>query len=67
MVEDHAEKMWLYEGETAFILNELISNLSRLGEYYLISKKWDWILCENHHETICGSGRIEGLNARPGS
>lgn len=67
MVEDHAEKMWLYEGETVFILNELIPNLSRLGEYYLISKRWDWILCENHHETICGSGRIEGLDALQGS
>ncbi len=47
-------KFWLYEGyvrDLECILNEL-----HYFEYYVVSKKMEWILCENHHGVLIGAG-----------
>ncbi len=55
MVEDYKDKIWVYEVNKAIISN-VIAESMQLREYYLVSKKFEWILCENHHGILCGSG-----------
>jgi len=57
LVEDYMDKIWLYEGQSEFIFNKLIPELVHLREYYLVSKKYQWIACENHHNVLCVYGR----------
>jgi hypothetical protein len=49
------EHFWLYEGR----INAVVSILKELSfeEYYIVSKKLEWILCENHHNLLIGSGK----------
>lgn len=69
IAEDRYDKLWLYEGRTAAIL-QVIPELCHLNEYYLISKKLQWLLCEDHHDMLHMSGqaiierwmRYEGLS-----
>jgi hypothetical protein len=60
------EVMWLmaydcsdfyfYEGKITAI-ERIISELTYvMDEYYLISKKLEWLLCENHHDVLIGTG-----------
>ena len=51
---DREAKFWLYEGyikEICMILGELY-----FVEYYLVSKKMEWLVCENHHEVLMAIG-----------
>ena len=57
VIEDERKKQehfWLYEGK----INAIISVLKELSfeEYYIVSKKLEWIVCENHHNLLIGSG-----------
>lgn len=57
---------WLYEGKVATIIDILGEMYS--FEYYIVSKKFEWLLCENHHEILIGVGssmveRIEQLRS----
>lgn len=56
ITEDLYDKMWVYEGESNTIFNQVIPELYQLKEYYLVSKKFTWLFCENHHGIICLSG-----------
>ncbi|MEK4515462.1 DUF6756 family protein [Paenibacillus sp. FSL H8-0122] len=56
IAEDRYDKLWLYEGKTTTIL-QLIPELCHLNEYYLISKKLQWLLCEDHHDMLHLSGQ----------
>ena len=49
------EHFWLYEGK----ISAIISILKELHfeEYYIVSKKFEWIVCENHHNLLIGSGK----------
>jgi hypothetical protein len=58
---------WLYEGKK----NSIISVLEEMYpfEYYIVSKKLDWLLCENHHGVLIGAGepiieRLETVRAK---
>jgi len=51
IVEDLNDKLWVYEGEKDIIF-ELIPELCHLNEYYLVSKKYQWLICEDHHEIV---------------
>lgn len=48
------EHYWLYEGKIRPII-KVLNELS-FEEYYVVSKKLDWIICENHHNFLIGSG-----------
>jgi len=57
VIEDESKKLesyWLYEGK----IQAIISVLKELPfmEYYVVSKKLEWILCENHHNYLIGCG-----------
>lgn len=47
---------WLYEGK----IHAITSVLKELSftEYYIVSKKLEWIICENHHNLLLGSGHL---------
>lgn len=57
IAEDCYDKLWLYEGKTTAIL-QVIPQLCHLNEYYLISKKLQWLLCEDHHDMLHLSGQL---------
>lgn len=50
-------KYWQYEGNIKSIIL-IIGELLGLDEYYLISKKYDWFLCTNHHDVLIGTGTM---------
>jgi len=50
------ESFWLYEGKLPAII-AVLKELS-FEEYYIVSKKLDWIICENHHNLLIASGEI---------
>jgi hypothetical protein len=56
MVENLGErnKFWIYESYIKVIQKVLEETQSY--EYYIVSKKYKWFLCENHHGFLIGSG-----------
>lgn len=64
MVND-SDKFWFYQGRRAAI-QAVLSECYHLDEIYLISKKYDWLLCLNHHDVVYGLGApmSEKLKAR---
>jgi hypothetical protein len=50
-------KFWLFEG---FIepIQQIIGALN-FFEYYVVSKKYDWFLAENHHGMLIGLGAVK--------
>lgn len=47
-------KFWFYEGQIktiVFVLGE-----SFVDEVYIASKKYDWLLCINHHDVLVATG-----------
>ena len=61
--KNDATKFWLFQGYVEPIQKVLSEMYS--FEYYLISRKYEWMLCENHHGVMIGLGsimdRLEGL------
>jgi hypothetical protein len=60
-------KVWLYEGFIEHIIN--IIKECYAFEYYIVSKKYIWLLCENHHGCLTGIGnevieRMKKLNIK---
>lgn len=58
---------WVFEGRVGTIeavLGELFA-----FEYYIVDKKFEWLLCKNHHNVLIGVGShiIERLQAAEGT
>lgn len=49
-------KFWFYEGHIQAIQG-IIGETIGLDEYYIASKKYDWMLCVNHHDILIGTGK----------
>jgi hypothetical protein len=49
-------KFWWYEGEVNPIL-AIINESALIDEFYLASKKYDWLLCFNHHDILISAGK----------
>lgn len=47
IAEDLHDKMWIYEGESSAIFNQVIPELYLLKDYYLVCKKFKWLFNEN--------------------
>lgn len=47
-------KFWLYEGKISAII-EVIREMHSF-EYYIVSKKFEWLLGEDHHGVLIGVG-----------
>jgi hypothetical protein len=48
-------KFWIYEGKAGAV-QKVLAKGGTWYEYYLVSKKYEWLLCENHHGYLIGSG-----------
>ena len=53
-------KYWAYEG-TIESISQIIGDSYYLDEYYLVSKKYEWLLATNHHDIFIGTGTILSL------
>jgi hypothetical protein len=47
-------KFWVYEGNIKGIQKVIDETFA--FEYYIFSKKFEWLLCENHHGILIGLG-----------
>ncbi len=47
-------KFWIYEGTIKSIQKAIEESVA--FEYYIVSKKFSWVLCENHHGYLIASG-----------
>ena len=54
IAEDIFDKMWLYEAK-ANLIPKVLGETSGF-EYYIVSKKYNWLLCENHHSGLFAVG-----------
>lgn len=50
-------KMWYYEGTRETVIR-VIWECASWSEYYIISKKYKWLLCHHHHDGLIGVGSI---------
>lgn len=58
IVEDRMNqktRFWLYEGKMMAV-QMVLSEMYNYHEFYIVSKKYDWILCYNHHDYMIGTG-----------
>jgi hypothetical protein len=60
-----AEVVWFmaYDGDDFFFyqgkvqaIQKIVPELTYLDEYYLINKKYEWLLSANHHDSLTGTG-----------
>ena len=54
IAEGRKNKLWLFEGNIKSI--QLVLAEIYAFEYYIVSKKYEWLLCENHHDVLFGVG-----------
>src|SRR5690606_7951531 len=52
-----ANKFWIYES-TVRPIQTVMSEASEIDEITIVDKKFSWILCINHHNTIIVGGDI---------
>ena len=52
-----ADKFWFYQGQVKPI-QTVIAEACYIDELYLVSKKYDWLLCINHHDILIATGQI---------
>ena len=48
---NEADKFWFYQGQVKAI-QTIIAEACYIDELYLVSKKYDWLLCINHHDIL---------------
>jgi hypothetical protein len=56
-VNGDKEKLWFYEGKVPAIIT-VIKESSYIDELYLASKKYQWLICINHHDDLVATGEI---------
>lgn len=52
---NEADKFWIYES-TVQPIQAVLSEASEIDEVTIVDKKFNWILCINHHNAIVGGG-----------
>lgn len=63
MVEDDSEGFYPIYDCNPRVIKSVIGECFGF-EYYIISKDMTWLLCENHHSILIGSGSFENLQNR---
>lgn len=56
-VNGNRGKFWFYQGKLAAIL-KVIFESTYIDELYLASKKYEWLICINHHNVLIATGEI---------
>ena len=54
-------KFWIAEGKADIIARLLYEGLFN-DDYYIVHKKYNWMITRNHHEMICFIGEEDKLN-----
>jgi hypothetical protein len=52
---NEADKFWFYQGQVKPI-ETIIAEACYIDEFYLVSKKYDWLICINHHDVLIATG-----------
>jgi len=50
------DKLWFYEGNVKAIMT-IIGESTHIDELYLASKKYKWLICINHHDSLIATGQ----------
>lgn len=53
---NEADKFWFYQGQVKPI-QTIIAEACYIDELYLVSKKYEWLLCFNHHDILIATGQ----------
>lgn len=48
-------KIWFYQGQIVPI-QKIMAQIQCFDEFYFVSKKYEWLLCINHHDTLIATG-----------
>ena len=49
-------KIWFYEGKIEAII-KILDETCFFDEFYIVSKKYDWLICINHHDILIATGK----------
>ncbi len=49
------DKFWLYEGKIT-AMQKILAEMCFYEEFYFVSKKYQWLLAINHHDTLIATG-----------
>jgi hypothetical protein len=52
-----SDKFWFFEGNIKTII-KVIGESSCIDELYVASKKYQWLICINHHDDLIATGEI---------
>jgi len=55
-VNGDKDKFWFYQGKITAIMKVILES-SYIDEIYLASKKYDWLICINHHDVLIATGQ----------
>lgn len=50
-------KLWFYEGKLKAIVT-VMEESSYIDELYVASKKYQWLICINHHDDLIATGQV---------
>jgi len=53
---NEGDKFWFYEGKIKSI--QTVIDETWFDELYVVSKKYEWLICINHHDTLIATGNI---------
>lgn len=56
-VNGDKDKFWFYQGKVRAIRTVVLES-SYIDELYLASKKYEWLICINHHNYLIATGKI---------
>ena len=56
-VNGDRNKFWFYQGSVKAIRKVIVESCY-IDEIYLASKKYDWLICINHHDNLIATGKI---------
>lgn len=51
-------KLWFYEGFVSPIKRIIAESTYAIDEIYLASKKYQWLICINHHDDLIATGEL---------
>ncbi len=54
-VNGDKDKLWFYEGKSDTIIT-IVEESCYIDELYLASKKYEWLICINHHDNLIATG-----------
>ena len=56
IASEENSKYWVAQG-TGEAIQEVIKSMHYF-EYYIVDKKFNWLICENHHNILIGTGTV---------